>query len=58
MPNIGPVTQSDVPLTADQEVAGLITTGSGNIFVETDHEIFSSHSLPSADSRRAVVNFW
>ena len=30
-----------------------------NIFIEeTDHEIFSSHSLPSADSRKAVVSFW
>ena len=26
-------------------------------FVEIDHEIFS-HSLPSADSRWAVVSFW
>ena len=28
-------------------------------FVEIDHEIFSTVILfPSADSRRAVVNFW
>ena len=28
-------------------------------FVKIDHEIFFyGHSLPSADSRRAVVSFW
>ena len=27
-------------------------------FMEMDHEIFSSHSPPSADSSRAVVSFW
>ena len=28
-------------------------------FMEMDHEIFSrGHSLPSADSRRAVFSFW
>ena len=32
--------------------------GRQHSFVEIDHEIFSSHSLPSADSRRAVVGFW
>ena len=33
--------------------------GRQHSFVEIDHEIFStSHSLPSADSRRAVVSFW
>ena len=34
--------------------------GQQHSFVEIDHEIFSTviHSLPSADSRRAVVSFW
>ena len=37
--------------------------GRQHSFVEIDHEIFSTvilslHSLPSADSRRAVVSFW
>ena len=27
-------------------------------FLEIDHEIFSSHSLPSAESRKTVVSFW
>ena len=28
-------------------------------FMAIDHEVFSTgHSLPSADSRRAVVSFW
>ena len=27
-------------------------------FMVIDHEIFSNHSLPSADSRMAVVSFW
>ena len=31
--------------------------GQQHSFMEIDHEIFSSHSLPSA-SRRAVVSFW
>ena len=26
-------------------------------FVEIDHELFSSHSPPSADSRRAVASY-
>ena len=32
--------------------------GRQHSFVEIDHEIFSCHSLPFADSRRAVVSFW
>ena len=34
--------------------------GRQHSFVEIDHEIFIfyGHSLPSADSRRAVVSFW
>ena len=31
--------------------------GRQHSFVEIDH-IFYGHSLPSADSRRAVVSFW
>ena len=27
-------------------------------FLKIDHEIFYAHSLPIADSRRAVINFW
>ena len=33
--------------------------GRQHSFVKIDHEIFFyGHSLPSADSRRAVVSFW
>ena len=32
--------------------------GRQHSFVEIDREIFSSHSLSSSDSRRAVVSFW
>ena len=33
--------------------------GRQHSFMEIDHEIiFYGHSLPSADSRRAVVSFW
>ena len=33
--------------------------GRQHSFVEIDHKfIFYGHSLPSADSRRAVVSFW
>ena len=42
----------DVPLTGDQEVAGSTLQGQQYSFV------FYGHSLPSADSRRAVVSFW
>ena len=34
------VAQSDAHPTGDQEVVGLIPAGSGNSFVEIDHEIF------------------
>ena len=45
--------QSDVYPTGDQEFMGQAT------FIEIDHEIVSVvKSLPSADSRRAVVSFW
>ena len=32
--------------------------GRQHSFVEIDQNIFYGHSLPSADSRRAVVSFW
>ena len=32
--------------------------GQQHSFLQIDHEIFSSHSLTSANSRRAVVSFW
>ena len=48
--------------TGDQEIAGSTPAGLAKSFMEIDHEIFSTyflnHSLPSADSRRAVVSFW
>ena len=43
----------DVGPTGDQEVAGSIHACS-----EIDHEIISSYSLPSTDSRRPVVSLW
>ena len=47
-------------------ISMLTPTGSATFFCEIDHEIFSKvilnifygHSLPSTDSRRAVVSFW
>ena len=47
----------------DQEVAGSTPAEVGNILswrliMKYSHEIFYGHSLPSADSRRAVVSFW
>ena len=45
--------------TGDQEVAGSTPTEIGNIFHgDWSWNIFYGHSLPSADSRRAVVSFW
>ena len=40
------VAQSDVRTSSDQEVAGSIPTGFGNIFSWIDHEIFSAVILP------------
>ena len=46
-------------LNGDQEGAGLILFGSSTFFRDDlSWIIFYSHSLPSADSRRAVVSFW
>ena len=47
--------QSDARPTGDQDVAGSIPTGSGNIL---PWRLIMKYSLPSADSRRAVVSFW
>ena len=41
--------------TGDQEVAGSTPAEVGNMF---SWNIFYGHFLPSADSRKAVVNFW
>ena len=49
---------SDAHPTGDQ-VTGSTPAEVGNILLwRFDHEIFYGHSLPSADSRRAVVSFW
>ena len=50
----GRVAQSVASLAADPGVASFIQVPS-HTFVECDHEIISSHSAPSADSRRVVV---
>ena len=43
----------------DREVAGSIPAGRGNILsMRLIMENFYDHSLPSADSGRAVVSFW
>ena len=47
--------QSDASPTGDQEIARTIPAGSGN---NISWNIFYGHSLPSADSRRAVLSFW
>ena len=51
------MTQSDAYPSGDQEIVGLIRVRQCS-FLEIDYEIFSSHSLPSADSRSTVVSFW
>ena len=43
--------------TGDQEVAGSTPAKIGNILSWRSWNIFYGHSLPSADSRRAVVSF-
>ena len=48
--------QSDARPTGDQDVAGSIPAGSGNILLSRN--ISYGHSLSSADSRRASVSFW
>ena len=49
--------QLDALPTGEQEVTGLIPAGSGNT-LSWRLNIFCVRSLPSADSRRAVVSFW
>ena len=48
------VAELDAWPTVDQEVAGLMPAGSAAFF----QNVFYGQSLPSADSRRAVVSFW
>ena len=50
--------QSDARSTGDRRSRVRSPLARQHSFVEIDHEIFSGHSLPSADSRRAVVSFW
>ena len=51
--------QLDAHSTGDQEVAGSTPTGSATFFRgDLRLNIFYDPSLPSADSRRAVVSFW
>ena len=51
--------QSDARPTGDQEVAGPTPAEVGNILCgDWSWNIFYGHSLPSADSRRAVVSSW
>ena len=53
------VAQLNVHPTGDQEVADSIPAGSGTFFRgDWSWNIVYGHSLPSADSRRAVVSFW
>ena len=53
---LGPVVQSVASLITDPGVLSSIPALS-HVFMEIDHEIFSSHSPPSTDSRRAVVSY-
>ena len=51
--------QLDEQSTGDQEVAGSTPAGSATFFHgDWSWNILYCHSLPSADSRRAVVSFW
>ena len=53
------VAQLDARPTGDQEVAGSTFAEVGKILsLRLIMKIFSGHSLPSADSRRAAVSFW
>ena len=54
----GSVARFDMRPTDDQEVAGSTPAGRQHSFVEIDHELFCTVTLPSADSRRAIVSFW
>ena len=51
--------QLDARPIGDQESAGLTPAGSATFFRgDWSWNIFYGHSLPSADSRRAVDSFW
>ena len=50
--------QLDARPTGDLEVAGSTPPDRQNSFVERTWNIFYGHSLPSVDSRSAVVSFW
>ena len=53
------VAQLDARPTGDQTVAGSTPAGAAAFFRgDWSGNIFYGHSLPSADSRRAVVSFW
>ena len=53
------VAQSDARPTWDQEVTGSTPAESATFFCgDWSWNIFYGHSLPSTDSRRAVVSFW
>ena len=53
------VAQLDARQTGDQEVASSIIAGSATFFRwDWSLKFFYGHSLPSADSRRAIVSFW
>ena len=53
------VAQLDAHPTGDQEVAGSTPARLATFFRwDWSGNIFYGHSLPSADSRRAVVSFW
>ena len=53
------VTQLDAHQTGDQEAVGLTLAGSAAFFrAVLIMKCFYGHSLPSAESRRAVVSFW
>ena len=51
--------QLDARPTGDQEVAGSTPAEVGNILSwRLIVKYFLRHSLPSADSRKAVISFW
>ena len=56
---LAPVAQLDARPTENQELAGSTPAGLATFFCgDGSWNAFYGHSLPSADSRRAVVSFW
>ena len=56
---VGLVAQLDACPTGDQEVVDSTRAGSATFFCgDWSWNIFNRHSLPSTDSRKAVVSFW